>query len=167
MIPDKQWEWKGLLTLTTTVSSWSFFPAWMPVTPRWTEEASKVVELSYLPSTWPHGTSAYLRGTAVTRQSNDWHIMFHHRQLTISLRMCQVFPATLGCSLPSFTVVAQPSKKQDVWVKPKLQYSFYNTHLLGKRRGLLKVSQKYSVCGMRHVNLKAGGKYPAHGTRTR
>lgn len=73
MIPDKQWKWKGLFTRTTIVSSWSCFPAWMPVTPEWTEEASNIVELSFPPSTWPCGTSAYFRRTAVTGQNNDWH----------------------------------------------------------------------------------------------
>lgn len=40
----------------------------------WIEEASDAAELSHPPA-WPDGITACFRGTAVTDQSPDWHVV--------------------------------------------------------------------------------------------
>jgi len=106
VILRKQWRWKGLHNLTPTDSSGSCFPERMSVMPGWTEEASDAAGLSHAPAARPRGITACVRGTAETDQSSDWHVVFHLLELRSSLRTCQVFPAGLGCPVPSGTVMS-------------------------------------------------------------
>lgn len=66
--------------------------------------------------------------------------------------MCQAFPGLL----PSSSIMAQPRKKQYLWVKPKLQYSFYNTYLFEKEERIVEGQSKVQInvlhtCGSRSV----------------
>lgn len=145
MIPGMLWEWKGLLTCTMIVSSWSCFPVWMPVTPEQTEETSNIVELSFPPSTWRCGTSAYFRGTAMTGQNDDWHII-SPPLAEDQLENVPGIPSNSGL-LASFIQHHGPARNSTYGLNPNFNTAFITLIFLGKRRGLLKVSQKYrSIC---------------------